>query len=125
MLARQGGDPAQCLAAVDRTGRVVGVDHHQRLGLRRDFRLHVGQVGLPAVGLITQVVHRRAAGQRGRGGPQRIVGSRDEDLITVVEQGLQGHRDQLGDAVAEEDRVDVEAREVGDKFVAGHHGAAR
>ena len=56
--------------------------------------------------LVAQVVHRRAAGEGDRAGPQRVVGRRDQDLVAVVDEGLQHHRDQLGDAVADEDVLD-------------------
>ncbi len=92
---------------VDRPGGVVRVDDHQRVGVLGDLGLDVGQVGVPAVALVAAVVHRGAAGQRDRAGPQRVVGGRDEHLVAVVDEGLQHHRDQLGDAVADVDVVDA------------------
>ena len=77
--------------------------------------------GCHALRLVAQVVHRRAAGQRGRRRPQRVVRRRDQHLVAVVEQGLQRHRDQLGDPVAQVDVVDVEPREALDQLVAGDH----
>ena len=124
MLARQIGHLREDFAAVHRAGRVVRVDHDERLGAVGDLGLQVGDVGLPALGLVAQVVHRGAAGQRGRRRPQRVVRRGDQHLVAVVEQRLQRHRDQLGDAVAEVDVVDVEAREAVDQFVAGEHRAA-
>ena len=79
---------------------------------------------MPALRLVAQVVHRRAARQRGRRGPQRVVRRGDQHLVAVVQQRLQRHRDQLGDAVAEVDVVDVEPGKALDQFVAGEHGAA-
>ena len=49
-----------------------------------------------------------AAGQRHRGGPQRVVRSGHEDLVLRVAQGLQTERDELADPVAEEDLVGAE-----------------
>ncbi len=105
--------------------RVVRVDDQQGLGLVRDLRLDVLDVGIPLVGLVAQVVHRRAPGQGRHRRPQRVVRRRDQHLVAVVEQGLHRHRDQLGDAVAEVDVVDVELREARHEFVAGDDGPAR
>ncbi len=94
------------LFGVHRAGGVVGVDQHQRRRAAGDPRLDVGEARVPAVGLVAQVVHGPPAGQRDRRGPQRVVGSGDQDLVAVVDQRLQGHRDHLADAVAQEDVVD-------------------
>ena len=96
------------LPGVDRAGGVVGVDDHQGVGVLGDLRLDVGEVGVPAVLLVAPVVHRGAAGQRDRTGPQRVVGRGHQDLVAVVDERLQHHRDQLGDAVADEDVVDAD-----------------
>ena len=85
VFARQIGDLAERLPAVDRAGRVIRVDHHQRLGARRDLRFDIGDIGLPTVGLVAKVVHRCTAGQRRRRRPQRIVRCRDQNLIAVVQ----------------------------------------
>jgi hypothetical protein len=113
----------QGVVAVHRAGRVVRVDHHDRLGPRRDLRRDVVEVGLPAVPLVAPVVHRGAAAQADRGGPQWIVRHRHEHLVAAVQQGLQRHHDELGDAVAEPDVLDVDA---GDALalVVLHHGPA-
>ena len=94
------------LLAVDGAGGVVGVDDDDGVRVLGDLRLEVGQVGVPAVALVAPVVHRGAAGQRDRAGPQRVVGRRHQDLVAVVHERLEHHRDQLGDAVADEDVVD-------------------
>ena len=123
MLARQIDHLGEDFAAVDGAGRVVGVDHDQRLGALGDLRLQVGDVRLPVLRLVAQVMHGCAARQRGRGRPQRVVRRRDQHLIAVVEQGLQRHRDQLGHPVAQVDVVDVEPGEALDQLVAGDHRA--
>ncbi|CAG7022845.1 hypothetical protein PICSAR15_04119 [Mycobacterium avium subsp. paratuberculosis] len=125
VLARQIDHLAQDFAAVHRAGRVVRVDHHQRLGALGDLGFQIGDVGLPALRLVAQVVHGGAAGQRGRRRPQRVVRRRDQHLVAVVEQRLQRHRDQFGHAVAQVDIVDVEAGEPVDQLVAGDHRPAR
>ena len=65
VLARQVDHLGEDFAAVDRAGRVVRVDHDQRLGALGDLRLQVGDVWLPVLGLVAQVVHGCAAGKRG------------------------------------------------------------
>ncbi len=87
-------------------------------------RLDVGEVGVPAVGLVGQVVDRGAAGEADGRGPQRVVGGRDEHLVAVVEQGLHRHDDQLGDAVAQVDVVDIERWEAGHVLVTGDDRAS-
>ena len=124
VLAGQVGDLVEHLAAVHRPGRVVRVDHDDRLGAVGDLGLQIRDVGLPALRLVAQVVHRGAAGQGRRRRPQRVVRRRDQHLVAVVQQCLQRHRDQLGDTVAEVDVVDVEAGEPVDEFIAGEHRAA-
>ncbi len=101
-------EPLHRLLAVDGTRGVVGVDDHEGVGVLGDLRLDVGQVGVPPVALVAPVVHRSAAGQRHGARPQRVVGRGHEDLVAVVDEGLEHHRDQLGDAVADEDVVDVD-----------------
>lgn len=73
MLAGQIDHLGEDFAAVHRAGWVVGVDHDQRLGALGDLGFQVGDIGLPALGLIAQVVDRSAASQRGRRRPQRVV----------------------------------------------------
>src|ERR1022692_3541600 len=87
---------------VDSAGGVVRVDDHDRAGPVGDLRRHVGEVREPVSALVAQGMHRPAAGQAGDGGPQRVVRSRDQYLVAVLEQGLDGHRDEFGDPVAEE-----------------------
>jgi hypothetical protein len=99
------------LFGVDRAGRVVRVNDHQRSGPYGDLGLDVGQIRRPPLLLVTQVVHRRATAERDPGRPQRVVGRRDEDFVAVVEQRLQSHHDQLGHAVAQVDVLDVEIGE--------------
>ena len=63
VLAREISQLDQHLPAVDRAGRIVRVDHHQCLGPWRDLRFDIGDIGLPAFGLIAQVMDGCAAGQ--------------------------------------------------------------
>ena len=89
------------------------------------FGLDVGDIWLPALGFVAQVVHRGAARQRRRRRPQRVVGRGNQNLIAVVQQGLQGQRDQFRDTISEIHVVDVETWEAVDEFVAGDHRAPR
>src|ERR1022692_1311777 len=92
----------QQFSRVDRAGGVVRVDDHDRTGPVGDLRGHVGEVREPAGALVAEVMHRPAAGQAGDGGPQREVRSRDQYLVAVLEEGLNCHRDEFGNPVAEE-----------------------
>ncbi len=109
MLARDLDQRLEHRLLVDRAGRIVRVDHYQRARARRDLRAQVVEVGLPAAALVAQVMHRLAAAQVHRRGPQRVVGRRDQHVIAVVDQALHRHHDELGDAVADVDVVDVDA----------------
>ncbi len=90
-----------------------------------DLGLDVRDVGVPAVGLVAQVVDGRAAAERRHRSPQRVVRCRDEHFVAVVEQRLHRHGDEFGDAVAEVDVVDVELGEARDQLVAGDDRAPR
>src|SRR5690606_15032516 len=102
----------QALPGVHRAGGVVRVDQHQRPGVGGDLGADVVQVGEPAGLLVAQVVHRIAAGQADRGGPQRVIGGGQQHLVAVVQQRLHGHHDQLGHAVAQVDILDAHALDV-------------
>ena len=47
-------------------------------------RQDIGDVGVPVRLLVAAVMHRGAAGKSGRGGPQRIIGRRYQDLVAIV-----------------------------------------
>ena len=119
------GDPVQHLPAVDRTGGVVRIDDHDRLGAVGDLRADVLEVRLPAVLLIAHVVDRVPPAEARHRRPQRVVRRGDQHLVALVEQGLHHHRDELRDAVAEVHVVGIERREPGDLLVAVHHGSSR
>ncbi len=97
--------PLDDVLAVDRAGRVVGVDDDDRVGVLGDLRLDVLEVGVPPVGLVTPVVHGGPAGQGHGAGPQGVVRRGDQHLVAVVDERGEHHGDQLGHAVADEDVV--------------------
>jgi hypothetical protein len=110
---------------VDRAGRVVRVDDHEPVGVLGDLGLDVGQVRVPAVVLVAEIVHRGAAGQGHGAGPQRIVRGRDQDLVAVVDEGLEHHGDQLRDPVADEDVADPGLGQAARLVVLGYRGPRR
>ena len=124
VLAGDLDDALQNLLGVDGTRGVVGVDDHDGLGAAGDLGLHVGQVRVPLVLLVADVVDGVAAGQGDAGGPQRVVRAGDEHLVAVVDERVHGELDELGDAVA---GVDVLHVHVGDVAQLGvlHDGLAR
>ena len=105
-------DLLQDLARVNGARGVVGVDDDDGLGAARDLGLHVGHVGVPVSLLVAQVVDGVATGQRGARRPQRIVRAGDEDLVAVIEQGVHGELDELGDAVAGVDVLHLDVGQV-------------
>ncbi len=108
VLARQFEHAQQHFLGVHGAGGVVRVDDHQGFGVRSDLGLDVGQVREPVGAFIAQVMHRVATRQRHGGGPQRVVGRRHQHFIAIVEQGLHGHHDQLGHAIAQVDVFDAD-----------------
>ena len=101
-------DLLQRLLRVHRTGRVVRVDDDDSAGAFGDPGFEVVEVRLPGVLFRAAVVDRGAAGQRHRGGPQRIVRAGHEDFVVRVAQGLQAQGDEFADSVAEVDLVGAE-----------------
>ena len=88
MLPRQIDDALEDFFGVNGAGGIVGIDHNNTARARCDFLFDVGQVRLSAILFITNIVHRFAAAERGGSCPQRIIGSRDQNFIAIVEQGL-------------------------------------
>ena len=107
MLAGDLDDALQHLARVQGARGVVGVDDDDGLGARGDLGLDVLEVRVPLRLLVADVVHGRAAGERGARGPQRVVRAGDQDLVTRVEQRLHAQVDELGHAVTGVDAVHV------------------
>src|SRR5215469_7876205 len=105
MLASQLQHAEQSSARVYRASWVVRIDDDQCSGSLGDLAGQVLEVGVPVCLLVTPVVNRAATAQVDGTGPQRIVRARHEDLVAGVEQRLQGHHDELGDPVAEENVV--------------------
>ena len=115
---------------VHRAGGVVRVDDHDRLGAVADLGPDVLGVRVPVQVFPAAVVHRAAAAEADGAGPQRVVRARHEDLVARVEEGLEGHDDEFGHAVAEEhvvggDAFDADAVVVGGHRLAGRRDAAR
>ncbi|MNT22690.1 hypothetical protein D3C72_1580830 [compost metagenome] len=112
MLARDGDDLEQQLVRIQRPGGVVRVDDDDGLGMRRDAGTDIGRIWHPVVGLVADIVHRRAARQADRGGPQRVVRRRHQHLIAGVEQRVDRHHDQFGGAVADINIVQANAFDI-------------
>ena len=109
---------------IERAGRVVGVNHHDALGVRCDLGAYVLEIGHPAVGLVTAVVHRRTTRQAGRSRPQRIVGHGQQQLVAVVQQAIGCHHDQFGRTIAQ---INIVQRHAQNALLLGfvHHRLAR
>ena len=123
VLARQFNDRLKNVLRIQRTRRIVGIDDDNTAGPIRNLFLDILDIGIPVRSLVTEVMHRPAAGQGYRGCPQRVIGCRNQHFITVVEQGLHCHDNQFTDTVAQVNIVDFY---VGDIFLLAilHHGLA-
>ena len=98
----------QRFPGIHRTGGIVRVDYHQRPGSRRDGPLDGVDVRQPVGLFIAGVVDRPTTAERHRGSPQGIVGRRQQHLVTVVQQPLHRHDDQLADAIADVHVFDID-----------------
>ena len=123
-LAGQLDDFLQQLLGIERARGVVRVDDDDGLCALGDLCAHVVHVGQPAGLLVADVVDGTAASKRRACRPQRIVRRRDQNLVAVIEQGLQAQVDQLGNTVARVDVLDVDIRQVARLRVL-HDGLAR
>ena len=123
VLAGNLDDLLQQIHRIEGAGGIVGVDDDDGAGGRGDLGPNVVQVRQPARALVTEVVAGGAAGQGDGGGPEGIVRRRHQHLVAAVQQGLDGHHDQLGDPVAD---VDVTDLDPGDLLFLGivHHRLA-
>ena len=104
---------------------VVRVDDDDGVRVLGDLALDVRKVRVPPVLLVAQVVHGLAAGERHGTRPQGVVGGGNEDLVTVVDEGLQHHADELRDAVADEDVIDERLAQAAALVVLRDGGARR
>ena len=81
MFTRHISNLLQNLAGVHSTGGVVGVNNHNAPGALGNLRLDVFNIRVPVVLFVAQVMHGVAACKRGGGGPQRVVGHRNQNFI--------------------------------------------
>jgi len=116
MLAGDVDDFAQQVIGIQRTGRVVRVDQHDRLGMGVDLAADIVEIWQPALGLIAQVVLGRPAREADRRGPQGIIRRRDQHLVTGIEQRVHRHDDQFRNAIAD---VNVVQRHTLDTLLLG------
>ena len=80
-------DSLEDLLRINGTGRIIGVDDDDRLGLVRDLALDVRKIRIPVTLLIAQLMNDVAACQCRARCPERIIRCRDENLISVLKQG--------------------------------------
>ena len=124
MLTSDIDDGFECLACVDRAGRIVRVDDDNRLRTIRHLRANVIDIRSPVILLIACVVDGLTAGEGGCCRPERVIRSGNEHLIALVEQRLRGDGNQLGDTVAQPDVVDVETGKTRVHLIARDDGTA-
>ncbi|MCY1235417.1 hypothetical protein D9M72_480320 [compost metagenome] len=112
VLARDGDDLEQQFVRIQRPGGVVRVDDDDRLGMRRDAGADIGRIGHPVIGLVADIVHRRAAREAHGGGPQRVVRRRHQHFVAGIEQRVDGHHDQFGGTIAHINIVQANAFDI-------------
>ena len=111
------------LLRIDGARRVVRVDDHDAAGPRGDLGADVVKIGLPTVLLVAEVVHGGAAREARGGCPERIVGHRNEEFVSFVEQRVRRERDEVRGAVAEINVVERHAPDA-ELLRVVHHGLA-
>ena len=97
---------------IKRSGRIIWIDDDNCLGLIRDFRADIVDIGIPFGSLITDVMHGGTASQIHAGGPQRMVRRRHQHLVAIIQQRGQRQVDELADAIAGEDIIDGDVRNI-------------
>ena len=85
MLSRNVCDLLQDLLRVNRTGRVIRIDDNDRLGSWCDLALDIFDIRIPVRLFITDIVNYISTCQCCGCGPQRIIRSRDQDLVPVIQ----------------------------------------
>ncbi len=123
MLPGQFDNFLQNRLGVNSPGGIVGIDYHNAPGIRCDLAGDILDVRLPFVGFVAEIVNRLAPGQIDGSCPQGVIRHRHQNFVTVVEQRLHGHDNQLADAVAQEDIVDVDIRDA-NQLATLHDGLA-
>src|SRR5688572_12820290 len=108
MLPRDLDQLAQQVVRIQRAGRIVRIDDDDRACPVSKLRADVVEVRQPAGCLVADIVPRPPATEAHGRRPQRIVGCGHEHLVAVVEQPLHRHHDQLGNAVPDEDVVQLD-----------------
>ena len=111
------------LLRIDGARRVVRVDDHDAAGPRGDLGADVVKIGQPTVLLVAEVVHGGAAREARGGCPERIVGHRNEEFVSFVEQRVRRERDEVRGAVAEINVVERHAPDA-ELLRVVHHGLA-
>ena len=57
---------------------------------------------------VAAVMHRFAAGEGDGGGPERVVRGRNQYLVAGIQQCLHGHHNQLADAIAQINVINID-----------------
>src|SRR5262245_27259051 len=83
LLPRKFDDIQEQLTRIHSAGWIVWIDNDDAARACSDFALQVVDIGLPVGLLVAAIMDCFAAAQRNRGGPEWIVGRRNEDFIPV------------------------------------------
>ncbi len=120
VAASDGDERGEQLARIDRSGRIVGLNQHERPGARANEALDFFRVGQEGVFRAAGVMHGAPAIEPHRRRPQRIVGAWDQHLIAEIEQGAQGEVDQFAHPVADEHPLRRDLRDAASARLLGH-----
>ena len=82
------------------TCRVIGIDDNDRLGPWCDLALDILNIRIPVRLFVTDIMNYISACQCCSSCPQRIIRSRDQDLIPVIKQRLHTEVDQFTDTIS-------------------------
>ncbi len=86
---------------IHRAGRIVRVDDDDRARPRGHQPVDFFRVGNEAVLGATRIMNGTPTIEGHGGRPERVIGTRDEHFVPIVQQGAKHQVDQLADAVAQ------------------------
>ena len=100
MLSCNVRDLLQDFLRIYRTCRVIRIDDNDRLGPWCDLALDILNIRIPVRLFVTDIMNYISACQCCSSCPQRIIRSRDQDLIPVIKQRLHTEVDQFTDTIS-------------------------
>ena len=97
---------------IKRSRWIVRVDDNDSLGIRCDFWLDVVNIWIPFCLLITDIVNSIPTSQTDCSRPEWVVWHWYQHLISVIQQSLHGHDNQLADTISQINIINIYIRKI-------------